>query len=115
MTVQGRNVNKRVGRSQNFYKTFSRSLGIRARVAFVPFFHYVRWTYDMNPGAMADDKEKHYLSQLQAALTAGHWESTSPAKTPNGYPLSWSELFRKFKKHSKQSGMQIREEMKLFN
>lgn len=53
---------------------------------------------------MADDKEKHYWTQLQAALTAGHWESTSPAKTPNGYPLSWSELFRKFKKHSKQPG-----------
>ncbi|KLO16848.1 hypothetical protein SCHPADRAFT_937555 [Schizopora paradoxa] len=53
---------------------------------------------------MADDKEKHYWTQLQAALTAGHWESPSPAKTPNGYPLSWSELFRKFKKHSKQPG-----------
>jgi hypothetical protein len=32
-------------------------------------------------------------------LTAGQWRSLFPAKAPNGTPLSWSELFRKFNKH----------------
>jgi hypothetical protein len=47
----------------------------------------------MNP------KERHYWAQLRAALTAGQWRTHFPAKTPNGAPLSWSELFRKFNKH----------------
>ncbi|KAJ3862457.1 hypothetical protein EV359DRAFT_45138 [Lentinula novae-zelandiae] len=46
-------------------------------------------------------KDRHYWSQLRAALTAGHWSSSSPAKAFNGAPLSWSELFRKFNKHCK--------------
>ncbi|KAF9240835.1 hypothetical protein BU15DRAFT_87417 [Melanogaster broomeanus] len=50
---------------------------------------------------MAHAKDKHYWCQLRAALTAGQWSSVSPAKTPNGYPLSWSELLRKFNKHCK--------------
>lgn len=49
----------------------------------------------MNP------KERHYWTQLRAALTAGQWSSASPSKTPNGHPLSWSELLRKFNKHCK--------------
>lgn len=49
----------------------------------------------MNP------KERHYWTQLRAALTAGQWSSASPAKTPNGHPLAWPELFRKFNKHCK--------------
>ncbi|THH06231.1 hypothetical protein EW145_g4227 [Phellinidium pouzarii] len=52
---------------------------------------------------MTDFKEKHYWTQVQAALLAGHWDSLEPGKTPNGSFLSWSELFRKAKKHSKQS------------
>lgn len=48
---------------------------------------------------MSTHKEKHYWAQLRTALTAGQWRSHTPAKTPNGAPLSWSELFRKFKKH----------------
>ncbi|KXN92633.1 Putative cargo-transport protein ypp1 [Leucoagaricus sp. SymC.cos] len=48
---------------------------------------------------MSNLKERHYWSQLRAALTAGQWRSTSPAKAPNSIPLSWSELFRKFNKH----------------
>lgn len=48
---------------------------------------------------MSNPKEKHYWTQLRAALTAGQWRSTVPAKAPNGTPLSWSELFRKFNKH----------------
>ena len=44
-------------------------------------------------------KERHYWAQLRAALTAGQWRTHFPAKTPNGAPLSWSELFRKFNKH----------------
>ena len=44
-------------------------------------------------------KERHYWTQLRAALTAGQWRSATPAKTPKGYTLSWAELFRKFNKH----------------
>lgn len=50
---------------------------------------------------MAHAKDKHYWAQLRAALTAGQWSSLSPAKTPNGSPLSWFHLFRKFNKHCK--------------
>lgn len=50
---------------------------------------------------MALAKDKHYWSQLRSALTAGQWSSLTPAKTPKGDPLSWSELFRKFNKHVK--------------
>ena len=48
---------------------------------------------------MAHGKDRHYWAQLRAALTAGVWASSAPAKTPNAYPLSWSELIRKFNKH----------------
>jgi len=44
-------------------------------------------------------KERHYWTQLRAALTAGQWCSPSPAKSPKGDFLSWPELFRKFNKH----------------
>ncbi|EMD35752.1 hypothetical protein CERSUDRAFT_115699 [Gelatoporia subvermispora B] len=48
---------------------------------------------------MAQTKDKHYWRQLREVLTAGRWDSTHPAKTPKGGPLSWSELLRKFNKH----------------
>ncbi|KAF8907603.1 hypothetical protein CPB84DRAFT_1768330 [Gymnopilus junonius] len=48
---------------------------------------------------MSSPKERHYWSQLRAALTAGQWRNEFPAKAYNGSLLSWSELFRKFKKH----------------
>ncbi|KAJ3560060.1 hypothetical protein NP233_g11081 [Leucocoprinus birnbaumii] len=48
---------------------------------------------------MSNPKERHYWSQLRAALTAGQWRSSFPAKAPNATPLPWSELFRKFNKH----------------
>lgn len=44
-------------------------------------------------------KDKYYWSQLRGALTAGEWDSPTPAKDPSGKPLSWSELLRKFNKH----------------
>jgi hypothetical protein len=50
---------------------------------------------------MALAKDKHYWSQLRAALTAGQWSSPTPAKTPKAIALSWPELFRKFNKHVK--------------
>ncbi|KAG7085583.1 hypothetical protein E1B28_003136 [Marasmius oreades] len=50
---------------------------------------------------MSTPKERHYWTQLRAALTAGQWTSPQPAKAPNGSPLPWSELFRKFNKHCK--------------
>jgi len=46
-------------------------------------------------------KERHYWSQLRAALTAGHWRSSIPAKAQNGAALPWKELLRKFNKHCK--------------
>ncbi|OCH91549.1 hypothetical protein OBBRIDRAFT_752951 [Obba rivulosa] len=48
---------------------------------------------------MAQTKDKHYWRQLREVLTAGRWDSSHPAKTPKGVPLSWSELLRKFNKH----------------
>ncbi|PCH34790.1 hypothetical protein WOLCODRAFT_139578 [Wolfiporia cocos MD-104 SS10] len=48
---------------------------------------------------MANAKDKHYWKQLRETLTAGRWDHSFPAKTPNGAPLSWSELIRKFNKH----------------
>ncbi|KAI0084572.1 hypothetical protein BDY19DRAFT_898280 [Irpex rosettiformis] len=48
---------------------------------------------------MANAKEKHYWSQLRAALTSGSWDVHSPAQVPKGGPLSWSEMLRKFNKH----------------
>jgi hypothetical protein len=48
---------------------------------------------------MINVKERHYWTQLRAAMSAGQWRSPTPAKTPNGYGLSWPELFRKFNKH----------------
>ncbi|PPR04627.1 hypothetical protein CVT26_015006 [Gymnopilus dilepis] len=48
---------------------------------------------------MSSPKERHYWSQLRAAITAGQWRSEFPVKAYNGSALSWSELFRKFKKH----------------
>lgn len=50
---------------------------------------------------MSSAKDKYYWNQLRAALTAGQWSTEFPAKAPNGTPLSWSELFRKFNKHCK--------------
>lgn len=48
---------------------------------------------------MASGKDKHYWSQVLATLTAGSWDVSLPAKTPNGASLPWSELLRKFNKH----------------
>jgi hypothetical protein len=48
---------------------------------------------------MAHAKDVHYWTQLRSALTGGQWTVSSPAKTPHGAPLSWSELLRKFNKH----------------
>ena len=50
---------------------------------------------------MTSVKDRHYWSQLRAALTGGQWLAQHPAKTPHGAPLSWSELLRKFNKHCK--------------
>ncbi|KAI0919483.1 hypothetical protein AcV5_001535 [Taiwanofungus camphoratus] len=48
---------------------------------------------------MTSAKDRHYWRQLRETLTAGRWDDKSPARTPNGSPLSWSELLRKFNKH----------------
>ena len=50
---------------------------------------------------MALSKDKHYWVQLRAVITSGQWDVKSPAKTPNGSFLSWTELLRKFNKHCK--------------
>lgn len=49
---------------------------------------------------MAATKDKHYAGQLYSALTAGSWSASFPGKDPKGTLLSWSELFRKHKKHN---------------
>jgi hypothetical protein len=48
---------------------------------------------------MAQTKDRHYWSQLRAALTGGAWGSSTPAKNFKGVPISWTELLRKFNKH----------------
>jgi hypothetical protein len=48
---------------------------------------------------MAQTKDKHYWTQLRAALTGGSWGSSTPAKSFKGAPISWTELLRKFDKH----------------
>ena len=48
---------------------------------------------------MAQTKDRHYWSQLRAALTGGAWGSSTPAKSFKGVPISWTELLRKFNKH----------------
>jgi hypothetical protein len=48
---------------------------------------------------MALLKDRHYWSQLRIVITSGQWDAHLPAKAPNGSPLSWSELLRKFNKH----------------
>ncbi|KAG9312488.1 hypothetical protein JVU11DRAFT_6875 [Chiua virens] len=44
-------------------------------------------------------KDRYYWTQLRAALNAGVWASSAPAKAPHGKFLTWSELIRKFNKH----------------
>lgn len=48
---------------------------------------------------MAQTKDKHYWTQLRAALTGGFWGSSTPAKNFKGNPITWTELLRKFDKH----------------
>ena len=48
---------------------------------------------------MALTKDKHYWTQLRAAITAGQWDSNLPGKDPKGTPLNWANLLRKFNKH----------------
>lgn len=48
---------------------------------------------------MALTKDKHYWTQLRAAITAGQWHSDVPGKDQKGYPLNWANLLRKFNKH----------------
>ncbi|KIY62652.1 hypothetical protein CYLTODRAFT_426757 [Cylindrobasidium torrendii FP15055 ss-10] len=47
------------------------------------------------------DKPAHYLLQVQLVLTSGTFtdENAFPAKDAKGYPISWTELLRKFDKH----------------
>ncbi|KZV98926.1 TPR-like protein [Exidia glandulosa HHB12029] len=47
----------------------------------------------------ANPKGEHYAAQLEAALVQGQWTSNAPAKGYNQVPISWSELFRKHRKH----------------
>jgi hypothetical protein len=58
-------------------------------------------TYNLAlPTSMSSPKERHYWAQLRAALTAGRWRASHPAKAPNGTTaLPWPELLRKFNKH----------------
>lgn len=49
---------------------------------------------------MAYGKDRHYWAQLRAALTAGLWASSAPARSPHSTTLlSWTRLIHKFNKH----------------
>ena len=48
-------------------------------------------------------KAGHYETSLTAALLKGYWADASPGSAPNGTLLSWSELIRKWGKHTGSS------------
>jgi len=45
-------------------------------------------------------KAAHYKANLGAALVRGAWTDATPGAAPNGSGLSWSELIRKWGKHT---------------
>ena len=47
-----------------------------------------------------EPKGDHYNSQLTHALLKGSWADATAGSAPNGTALSWSELFRKWGKHT---------------
>ncbi|KAF7986875.1 hypothetical protein HWV62_12618 [Athelia sp. TMB] len=55
---------------------------------------------------IAKDKLSHYTHALHNALLSGQYDTPSPsaAVTPNGAPLEWAELLRKFTKHTQRAG-----------
>ena len=56
-------------------------------------------------GAMASpSKAAHYTQQLHATLLRGAWHESNPGRAPNGSILSWSELLRKYRKHTSNDG-----------
>lgn len=52
-------------------------------------------------------KGAHYHASLGAALVRGAWADANPGTTPNGSPLSWNELIRKWGKHTGGSELQV--------
>lgn len=50
--------------------------------------------------AAQSPKAAHYNANLGAALTRGSWADSNPGAAPNGATLSWSELLRKWGKHT---------------
>jgi hypothetical protein len=47
-----------------------------------------------------EPKGDHYNTQLTHALLKGNWADATAGNAPNGTALSWSELFRKWGKHT---------------
>jgi len=47
-----------------------------------------------------EPKGDHYNAQLTHALLKGNWADPTAGNAPNGTALSWSELFRKWGKHT---------------
>lgn len=45
-------------------------------------------------------KAAHYHASLSAALLKGAWGDSKPGTEPNGTEISWSELIRKWGKHT---------------
>lgn len=45
-------------------------------------------------------KGDHYNAQLTHALLKGNWADATAGAAPNGTALSWSELIRKWGKHT---------------
>jgi hypothetical protein len=47
-----------------------------------------------------EPKGDHYNAQLTHALLKGNWADATAGTAPNGTALSWSELIRKWGKHT---------------
>jgi hypothetical protein len=54
----------------------------------------------MTSGQAPGPKGGHYRDALSAALLRGGWADDWPGTAPNGNPLSWGELIRKWGKHT---------------
>lgn len=49
-------------------------------------------------------KAGHYTQQLHAVLLRGAWGESTPGRAPNAAVLTWSELLRKYRKHTSDDG-----------
>lgn len=58
----------------------------------------------MASSAQPSPKALHYTQELYAVLLRGAWGEPNPGRGPNATALSWSELLRKYRKHTSNDG-----------